>query len=146
MYFFYYNILELGFSGIFKAMPGAVRCYGSFTPVKMCFMDIFRVYVQRNLRERPPNPSDEPTEVPREPENSIKSMETPKLVDSRSRDISRKCHILAEFSGSRSTSVGSSEGFGGISRKFLCTYTLKVSITHFYRRKRSATPHGAGNI
>ena len=35
---------------------------------------------------------------------------------------------LADFSGSRGTSVGSSEGFGGLSRKFLCTYTLKVSI------------------
>ena len=39
---------------------------------------------------------------------------------------------LAEFSGSRDTSVGSSEGFGGLSRKFLCTYTLKVSIKHIF--------------
>ncbi len=28
--------------------------------------------------------------------------------------------------------MGSSEGFGGLSRKFLCTYTLKVSIKNIF--------------
>ena len=40
--------------------------------------------------------------------------------------------VLADFSGSRDTSVGSLEGFGGFSRKFLYPYTLKVSIKHIF--------------
>ena len=36
---------------------------------------------------------------------------------------------LVGFSASRDTSVGSSEWFGGLSRKFLSTYILKISIT-----------------